>query len=103
MLSGLSRVQLFATLWNVALQAPLSMGFSRQEYWSGLPCPLLGDLPSPGIKPVSLTSHALAGGFFTASTIWEPLGQSYGYSKMGGTDSRFLYFDRKFQRGLISS
>ena len=42
---------LFATVWTVAHQAPLSMGFSRQEYWSGLPCPPLGDLPDPGIKP----------------------------------------------------
>ena len=43
-------VQLFATLWTVALQAPLSMGFSRQEYWSGLPFPSPGDLPDPGIR-----------------------------------------------------
>ena len=48
----LSRVQLFATLWTVAHQAPLSMGFFRQEYWSGLPFPPLGDLPDPGITPV---------------------------------------------------
>ena len=44
------------TLWTVACQAPLTMGFSRQEYWSGLPCPLPGDLPDPGIKPASLMS-----------------------------------------------
>ena len=49
----LSRVQLFATLWTVAHQAPPSMGFSRQEYWSGLPFPSPGDLPGPGIKPRS--------------------------------------------------
>ena len=53
----------------VACQAPLSMGFSRQEYWNGLPCPPPGDLPDPGIKLVSLTA-ALAGGFFTSAT-WE--------------------------------
>ena len=47
------------------------MGFSRQEYWSGLPCPLPGDLPNPGIKPVSLMSPALAGEFFTTSATWE--------------------------------
>ena len=47
-------VQLFATIWTVTHQAPLSMGFSRQEYWSGLPCPPPGDLPNPGVKPVSL-------------------------------------------------
>ena len=50
---SLSRVQLFATPWTVAHQAPLSMGFSRQEYWSGLPFPSRGDLPDPGIEPGS--------------------------------------------------
>ena len=64
-------VQLVATPWTVAHQAPLSMGFSRQEYCSGLPCPPPGDLPDPGIKPKSLTSPALAGGFFTTSVNWE--------------------------------
>ena len=49
------------TPWTVACQAPLPMGFSRQEYWSGLPCPLPEDLPEPGIEPVSLMSLALAG------------------------------------------
>ena len=49
----LIHVQLFATLWTVACQVPLSMGFFRQEYWSGLPLPPPGDLPDPGIKPVS--------------------------------------------------
>ena len=53
-----------ATLWIVACQAPLSMGFFRQEYWSGLPCSPPGDLPYPGIEPVSLMSPALAGRFF---------------------------------------
>ena len=51
LLSHFSRFPLFVTLWAVAHQAPLSMGFSRQEYWSGLPCPPPGDLPNPGIKP----------------------------------------------------
>ena len=50
---SLSRVQLLATPWTVASQAPLSMGFSRQEYWSGLPSPAPGDLPDPGIEPRS--------------------------------------------------
>ena len=69
MLSCFSHVWLFVTLWTVAHQAPLSMiRFSRQEYWSGLPCRPSGDLPDPGIEPVSLTSTALAGGFFTTST-----------------------------------
>ena len=61
------RVRLFATLWTLAHQAPLSMGFSRQEYWSGLPCPPPGDLLDPGIEPGSLESPTLAGRFFTKS------------------------------------
>ena len=69
----LSHVQLFATLWTVYNQAPLSMGFSRQEYWSGLPLSPPGDLPDPGIELVSPVSPALAGGFLTASTLWEAL------------------------------
>ena len=64
---ALSHTQLFMTLWAVTHQAPQSMGFSRQEYWSGLPCPSPEDLPDPEIEPVSLASPALAGGFFT----WE--------------------------------
>ena len=56
------------TPWTVAHQAPMSVGFSRQEYWSGLPCPPLGGLPDPEIKPASLTPPALAGRFFTTST-----------------------------------
>ena len=71
MLSCFSHVRLFATLWTIACQAALSMGFSRQEYWSGLPCPSPGDLPNPGIEPVPLMSPALAGGFFTTSDTWE--------------------------------
>ena len=71
MLSGFSHVWLFVTLWTSACQAPLSMGFSRQEYWSGLPCPPPRDLPGPGIKTKSLTSPALTGGFFTTSATWE--------------------------------
>ena len=59
------------TLWTVAHEAPLSMGFSRQEYWSGLLCPPPGDLPNPRIKPPSLTSCTLASGFFTTSATWE--------------------------------
>ena len=63
----LSHVPLFSTLWTVALQAPLSTGFPRQEYWSGLPFPFPGDLPDSEIKP---GSPALAGRF----SIAEPLG-----------------------------
>ena len=62
-----------ATLWTVAHQVPLFMRFSRQEYWSGLLCPLPGDLPDPGIKPVSIMSPALVGGFFTTSITWKAL------------------------------
>ena len=65
MLNCLSRIGPFAT--HVAHQAPLSMGFSRPEYRSGLPCPSPGDLPNPGIEPMSLLSPELAGGFFTTS------------------------------------
>ena len=61
MLNRFSRVFLLATQWTVARQAPLSMGFSRQEYWSALPFPLPGDLPDPGIEPGSLTSPSSAG------------------------------------------
>ena len=63
----LSHVRLFATSWTVAGQAPLSMGFSRQEYWSELAFSPPGDLPDPGIKPTSLTFPALAGVFFTTA------------------------------------
>ena len=56
---------------TAARQAPLSMGFSRQEYWSGLPCLPPNNLPDPGIEPVSLTSPVLAGGIFTTSATWE--------------------------------
>ena len=59
MLSCFSRVQLLVTPWTVARQAPLSMGFSRQEYWSELPFPSPEDLPNPGIEPMFLTSPAL--------------------------------------------
>ena len=63
--------RLFVTPWTVAHQASLSMVFSRQEYWSGLPSSTPGDLPKTGTEPTSLMSPALAGRFFTASTIWE--------------------------------
>ena len=69
--SHFSCIWLFENLWTTACQAPLSMGFSRQEYWSGLQCPSPGDLPDPGIEPVSLMSPVLAGGFFTTSANWE--------------------------------
>ena len=75
--SGSGRARLFqsclalTTLWMLAHQAPLSRGFSRQEYWSGLPFLSPGDFPYPGIKPRSLMTLALADRFFTTSTTWE--------------------------------
>ena len=65
----LDRVQLFVTPWTVACQAPLSMEFYRQEYWSGLPIPIPGDFPDSGIK---LSSPAMAGGFFTTAPPGKP-------------------------------
>ena len=73
MLGHFSHVQLLATQWAVARQAPLSVGFSRQEYWSRLLCPPPGDLPDPGIEPVVSNVPALAGRFFTTGATWEAL------------------------------
>ena len=70
---SLSRVQLFAISWTVAPQAPLSLGFSRQEYWSGLSFPSPGDLPNPGIEPTSPASPELAGRFFITEPPGKPL------------------------------
>ena len=69
-MKSLSRVRLFGTPWTVAYQAPLSMGFSRQEYWSGLPFPSPGDLPNPGIKP---GSPALQADALTSEPPGKPL------------------------------
>ena len=66
-------LQLCPTPWTIAFQATLSMGVSRQEYWSRLPCTPPGDLPNPGTELMSLISPALAGGFFTTSATWEAL------------------------------
>ena len=73
MLSFFSPVRLFVTPWTIGCQAPLSMGFSRQEYWSRLPFPTpLGDLPNPGIEPASPVSPALTGRFFTTEPPGKP-------------------------------
>ena len=64
----LSRGQPFVSPGTIAHQAPVSMEFPRQEYWSGVPFPPPGDLPDPEIEPVSLASSELAGGFFTSHT-----------------------------------
>ena len=66
----LSHIQFFVIPWTVYHQALLSMEFSRQEYCSGMPFPMPGDLPGPGIEPTSPASPALAGGFFTTSVPW---------------------------------
>ena len=75
-----------ATPWTVAHQAPLSMGFPRQEYWSRLPFPLPEDLPYPGIN---LLSPALAGGFFTIQPPWKTI---YTYKKLAGEEYISLAF-----------
>ena len=72
--SGAKLLQLCLTPCNpmeCSLPTPLSMGFSRQEYWSGLPCPSPGDLPNPEIESASLMSPVLADGFFIIGTTWE--------------------------------
>ena len=90
-----SHVQLCVTLWTTACQALLFMGFSRQEYWSGLPCPSLGDLPDLGIEPISLISSTFGGGSFSPRATWEAISgyqcQNLNpYSLMVGTDSLSL-------------
>ena len=75
LLSHFSHVQFFVTLWTIAHQSPLFMGFSRQEYWSGWLCPTPEDLPNPKMEPKSLMSPALAGSFFTTSATWEAMHQ----------------------------
>ena len=83
----LSRVQLFATPGTVAHQAPLSMGFSRQEYWSRWSFPSPRDFLNPGIEPGSLESAALAGKFLTSSSTWE----AQLFLKVGGHRTPFLH------------
>ena len=82
------------TLWMIAHQALLSMGFSRQEHWSGLPCPSPGDLPDPGIEPISLISSTFGGGSFSPRATWEAKSVSVPEFKplqpMVGTDSLSL-------------
>ena len=78
MLSTFSCFCLFTSLWTVTCQAPLSVGFPRQEYWDGLPSPPPGDLPDPGIEPLSPVSFALVGRFF----ITEPSGKPPEWAKV---------------------
>ena len=84
-----------ATLWTVALQTPLSIGFSRQEYWSGLLFPIPGDLPDPGMEPKSPVSPALAGGFFTTSATWEAE-ESIVVQNANPQDLPFFKFGKEF-------
>ena len=103
------------SLWTIAHQAPLSMGFSRQEYWSGLSFSSPGDLPDPGIEPSSTMSPALAGGFFTTSTTWqkyvnhELLDIQAGFRKGRGTRDQIANIRwimekaREFQKKSISA
>ena len=92
-----SHVELFADLWTVAQQAPRSMEFSRKEYWSGLPYPSPGDLPNPGMEPVSLTYPSLAGKFFTLAPLGKPqhiyhLVHFYGHVKFHCMDIPQFFF-----------
>ena len=96
-----SYVQLLVTPWTVAHQAPLSMGFPRQEYWSGLPCPPPGDLPNPGIEPVSRCVSYIAGSIFTSeppgkpSVSWMCITESLRYMPETNTTLNQLYSDIK--------
>ena len=88
--SHFSPIRLFATPWTIACQAPPSMGFCRQEYWSGLPCPPPGDLPDPGIEPASVLSPSLARGFFSTSATWEA------HSKISPAKTSYLVRNTSF-------
>ena len=99
-LSRFRRVRLCATLWTVAQLAPLSMGCSRQEYWSGLPCPPPRDLPDPGIEPASLTPQ-VAGGFFPTSATWEAqMSLEMGTESHGPLSSNSLFCNKPPQSSL---
>ena len=101
--SHFNPVWLFVILWTVAHQAPLSMGFSRQESWSGLPCPPPWDLPNSGTEPASLVSPALAGRFLTASATWEALFILYPWPSHGDRDDSVRkYLTRKERSEDIS-
>ena len=80
----------FATPWTVVHQVPLSMGFSGQEYWSGVPFPTPGDHPNPGIESMSLMSSALAGKFFITSASWEALRSHHFMGNRRGKSGRPL-------------
>ena len=90
---SLSCVQIFAASWIIAHQAPLSMGFPREEYWSGLPFPCPGNLPVPGIETRSLASSVLAGRLFITSVTWEAhILDSSGLSDVSFSSDLWLMF-----------
>ena len=94
---SLSRVQLGVTLWTVAYHTSLSMGFSRQEYWNGLPRPPPGDLPNPEVEPKSPpVSHAFSGRFFTTETPGKPI-YPYLFWIFRGWDSRCQLWPQKLK------
>ena len=99
----LSHVQLFATPWTVACQAPLSMGFSRQEYWSGLPFPSPGDLTNPGIEHTSPVSPPLAGRFFTMVPPGKPHLKESRMQKQNKTKNPILYHIQNLTKKWIIS
>ena len=104
--SCFSNVWLFVTSWTVAVQAPLSVGFSRQEYWSGLLCPAPGDLPDPGIESPSLASPALASGFFTTSPTWEAqftISTLYQIRNYAAFPKHFFLHTSMFSYGIVIS
>ena len=110
-LSPFSHVQPFVTLCTVACQAPLSMGFSKQEYWSGFPCPSPGDLPDPGIKPVSLCLLHWQAGSLPLAPPGKPFGRLHTGKCLGGSPSTldgggecreaFLSFEKEIERILV--
>ena len=109
LISHFSRVWPFTMLCTVALQVPLSVGFSRQEYWSGLLCPPPGDLPHPGMEPRSLMSPALAGRFFTIRATWEAQGNGqylHYYESIVSLMSQIVYwffFKLHYFLGFVTS
>ena len=91
-LSHFSCVRLFATPWTVACLSPLSIGFFRYEYWSGLPFPTPGDLPDPGTEPTSLMPPTLTGKFFTTRTSWEAIKKQ---SRPDGSRITYLNYENR--------
>ena len=96
---SLSHVHLFATLWTAVLQAPLSKGFSRQEYWNGLPFPTSGDLPNPGIEPKSLGSPVLATDSLPLHHLGSPLHVSP-FSKNKERNKNYIEIVQSIKRTL---